>query len=58
LQSRQNKLEAMLWGDKRKWWRQAKLARLMQKWEWVSGACDEAFVLAAANLLGEEPNIC
>lgn len=51
LQSRQNKLEAMLWGDKRKWWRKPKRERLMREWEQIAGAADEAFVLAAANLL-------
>ncbi len=52
--SRQHKLEAMLWGDKRKWWRREKRERLMREWEWISGAADEAFVLAAANLLGDD----
>ena len=54
LQMRQEKLEAMLWGDKRKWWRKAKRERLLNELEWVAGAADEAFILAAANLFGDE----
>lgn len=54
LQSRQEKLEAMLWGDKRKWWRKPKRERLEAEWERIAIAADEAFVLAAANLLGDE----
>lgn len=53
LQRRQDKLEAMLWGEKRKWWRKEKRERLMNEWEWIAGAADEAFILAAANLLGD-----
>lgn len=52
LQSRQQKLEEMLWGDKRKWWRRAKRERLMAEWERVAVAVDEDFVLAAAKILG------
>jgi hypothetical protein len=51
LQRRQEKLEAMLWGDQRKWWRKAKRARLEAEWERVAVAYDETFVLAAAKLL-------
>lgn len=54
LQSRQNKLEAMLWGDKRKWWRKKKRERLEAEWERVSIAADDAFVLAAANMLADD----
>lgn len=54
LQMRQEKLEAMLWGDKRKWWRTEKRERLLNELEWVAGAADEAFILAAANLLGDD----
>jgi hypothetical protein len=53
LQRRQNKLEEMLWGDKRKWWRKPKRERLEAEWERIAMAADEAFVLAAANLLGD-----
>lgn len=52
LQSRQEKLEAMLWGDKRKWWRKAKRERLEAEWHRVAVAYDETFLLAAADLLG------
>lgn len=54
LQRRQSKLEAMLWGDKRKWWRKAKRERLEAEHERVAIAADRAFVLAAANLLSDE----
>jgi hypothetical protein len=50
---RQEKLEAMLWGDQRKWWRKPKRERLLAELDWVAGAADEAFVLAAANLLDD-----
>jgi hypothetical protein len=54
LQMRQEKLEAMLWGDKRKWWRKAKRERLLTEREQVGGEYDEAFMQAAANLIGGE----
>lgn len=54
LQRRQNKLEDMLWGDKRKWWRKAKRERLEAEYERVAGAADHALVLAAADLLGDD----
>lgn len=53
LQRRQDRLEAMLWGNKQKWWRKAKRERLEVEWERVTMAANEVFVLAAANLLGE-----
>jgi hypothetical protein len=53
LQRRQEKLEAMLWGDKRKWWRKAKRERLEAEWERIAIAADDAFALAAANLLDD-----
>lgn len=52
--SRQDKLEAMLWGDQRKWWRKAKRERLLADFESVAMAADRAFVMAAANLLGDD----
>jgi len=52
LRSRQDKLEAMLWGDKRKWWRKVKRERLLTEWEQVGGEYDDAFMQAAANLIG------
>jgi len=33
LQRRHDKLEAILWGDKRKWWRKPKRGRLLNAWE-------------------------
>lgn len=54
LQRRQDKLEALLWGDKRKWWRKPKRERLEAEWERIAMAADDAFVLAAANMLGDD----
>lgn len=54
MQSRQQKLEAMLWGDKRRWWRKAKRTRLLAEWERASDESEEAFVRAAAAVLGDE----
>lgn len=54
LQLRQDKLEALLWGDKRKWWRRPKRERLEAEWERIAIAADDAFVLAAANMLGDD----
>jgi len=54
LQMRQEKLEAMLWGDQRKWWRKPKRERLEAEWERIAIAADDAFALAAANLLGDD----
>lgn len=51
LQRRQNALEDMLWGERRKWWRKAKRERLEAEWERVAIAYDRAFVTAAADLL-------
>lgn len=51
LQRRQRKLEALLWGDKRKWWRKPKKERLLNEWELVLASVDDAFVLTAARLL-------
>jgi hypothetical protein len=54
LQRRQEKLEAQLWGDRRKWWRRAKRERLLAELELVAVAADEAFFLAATNLLSKD----
>lgn len=54
LMRRQEKLEAMLWGDKRKWWRKAKRERLLAEFERVGGEYDDAFVQAAGNLIGDD----
>lgn len=54
LKSRQQKLEEMLFGPKRKRWRKAKRERLLAELEWVASAADEAFVLAAADLLDDD----
>lgn len=49
---RQYKLEAMLWGKNRKWYRRAKRDRLMTEWLRITEAVDCEFIGAYATMLG------
>lgn len=54
LQHRQEKLESLLWGDKRKWWRRAKRQRMLAEFERIDNLWYDRFTDKVATLLGPD----
>jgi len=54
LQRRQDKLESMLWGKKRKWWRKPKREKLLKEFARVDSLWFDSFAMKAAQLMGPE----